>query len=108
MCKGCARTTWYFTYKPYTQPGLAVEFADGRVDAVYTIWQPAGWHTRDGLHLGDREERVATVYGALPRKDCGTYAAYLETRTSSVSAFYVLNSRVWGFGLLRPSAQVCR
>ena len=108
VCMGCARTTWYFNYKPYTQQGAAVELERGRVVAAYTIWRPDGWRTRDGLHLGDGEQRIPTVYGALPRKDCGTYAAYVEDRTSSVSAFYVVDGRVWGFGLLRPGLPVCR
>ena len=36
-------TTWYFNYRPFDQHGLAVELTDGRVSAVYTLWQPAGW-----------------------------------------------------------------
>jgi hypothetical protein len=108
VCTGCARTTWYFNYEPFTQQGAAVELERSRVVAVYTIWRPDGWRTREGLHLGDAEQRIPTLYGALPRTDCGTYAAYVEDRTSSVSAFYVVGGRVWGFGLLRPGLPVCR
>jgi hypothetical protein len=108
VCTGCARTTWYFNYKAFTQQGAAVEFRRGRVVAVYTLWRPGGWRARGGLRLGDADERIAALYGALPRDDCGTYAAYVEDRTSSVSAFYVVGGRVWGFGLLRPDVPVCR
>ena len=64
-----------------------------------------------GIHLSAPEkieERIPAVYGALPRTDCGTYAAYLETATNAVSAFYVVGGRVWGFSLLRPGLPVCR
>ena len=108
VCEGCPRTTWYFNYKSFTQQGAAVELEHGRVVAAYTVWRPQGWHTREGLRLGDAEERIPAVYGALPRTDCGTYSAYVETATNAVSAFYVVGGRVWGFGLLRPGLPVCR
>jgi hypothetical protein len=108
VCTDCTRKTWYFNYKQFTQQGAAVEFRSGRVVAAYTLWRPNGWRTRSGLRLGDAEERIAALYGALPRDDCGGYAAYVEDRTTSVSAFYVVGGRVWGFGLIRPDVPVCR
>jgi hypothetical protein len=45
VCSGCATTTWYFTYRRFTQPGLAVELQDGKVSAVYTVSSPRGWHS---------------------------------------------------------------
>ena len=51
-CRGCARRTWYFTYKPFDKHGLAVEFTRGRVSGVYTLWRPAGWHAPHKLRFG--------------------------------------------------------
>ena len=43
VCRGCATTTWYFTYRKFDRRGLAVELTEGRVSAVYTLWRPNGW-----------------------------------------------------------------
>src|SRR2546423_6352034 len=52
VCRGCAVTTWYFTYRPFDRHGLAVELVGGRVSGVYTLWEPNGWSTPGGLRLG--------------------------------------------------------
>jgi hypothetical protein len=52
VCDGCGTTTWYFTYRKFTNPGLAVELKAGRVTGMYTVWRPHGWHTPAGLRLG--------------------------------------------------------
>ncbi len=52
VCNDCARPTWYFTYKPFDSHGLAVEFDQRRVSAVYTLWKPPGWRATNGLRLG--------------------------------------------------------
>ena len=52
VCRGCLHQTWYFTYRPFDKHGLAVEFEQGRVSAVYTLWSPAGWRATNGLRLG--------------------------------------------------------
>ena len=72
VCIGCATSTWYFNYKPFSQRGLAVEFTRGRVSGVYTLWQPTGWRASEGpaarcprrtTHDLDR----AACRGRLPR-----------------------------------------
>ena len=65
VCDGCTTTTWYFTYRKFTQRGLAVELTSGRVSAVYTLWQPRGWHTAAGLRLGAVEGQVTTLASAV-------------------------------------------
>src|SRR5262245_26489942 len=65
VCTNCARPTWYFTYKPLDAHGLAVEFVHRRVVAVYTLWQPKGWHATNGLRLGATPLQVHKRAGRL-------------------------------------------
>lgn len=69
-CRGCPAPTWYFTYRPFTQQGAAVEFRQGRAAALFTLWSPPGWRTPNGLSLGDPAARVTQLYGPLPRLQC--------------------------------------
>ena len=108
VCRGCRRTTWYFNYTPYEPQGAAVEFQTRRVVALYTLWQPTGWRTTQGLRTGDPAAQVASVYGPLTRLDCGTYEAYQLPRGKTLTALYVFGGTVWGFGLSRRSVPVCR
>ncbi|MGH2999198.1 MAG: hypothetical protein ACRDNM_07840, partial [Gaiellaceae bacterium] len=73
VCDGCTTPTWYFTYAKFTQPGLAVEVHAGRVAALYTIWQPHGWHTAAGLRLGAVEGQVTKLEGPLVPLECPGY-----------------------------------
>src|SRR4051812_14692911 len=57
VCESCTATTWYFTYRRFTQQGLGVEFRRGRVAAVFTLWEPAGWHASTGQRFGDPAPR---------------------------------------------------
>jgi hypothetical protein len=108
VCRNCARTTWYFNREPFRPEGAGVELRRGRVAAVFTLWKPAGWRTREGLRLGDTPARVSEVYGALTRIECGGYSALTMPGRRAVSVFYVDDDEVWGFGLTRPGVPVCR
>jgi hypothetical protein len=108
VCRGCPDETWYFTYRPFTSVGAGVSFRATRAVALFTLWAPPGWRTSRGLAIDEPEARVTAVYGALPRVDCGTYAALVETRAGRTTAFYVRDGRVWGFGLSRAGVPVCR
>jgi hypothetical protein len=104
VCRGCPRTTWYFTYKQFEQPGLGVEFRGSRVDAVFTIWSPPGWRTAGGLALGAPAKSVPP----LETVKCTGYTAYVARAPDAVTAYYVANRKLWGFGLLSPRAAICR
>lgn len=108
VCRGCARTTWYFNYYAFQPRGTGVELRNGRVSSVFTLYQPAGWSTRRGLELGDSVVRVTELYGALVRRECGGYAALLLPRGGTTTAFYVLDDKLWGFGLSGRGIPVCR
>jgi hypothetical protein len=108
VCRGCAFPTLYFTYRPFDDHGLAVELTDGRVSAVYTLWQPAGWHTPDGLRLGAVQERVMALPGPLLPFQCTGYEALVRDTPRARTAYYVLNGKLWGFGLFRTGLAPCR
>jgi hypothetical protein len=108
VCRTCARTTWYFNERDFEPQGVAVEFVDGRVAALFTIWRPPAWRTRDGLRIGDPEARAEHLYGALERVTCGSYDALRLRRGAVDTYFYVRAGRIWGFGLSRAAVPACR
>jgi hypothetical protein len=108
VCEGCITATWYFTYGRFTQSGLAVELRQGRVSAVYTIWQPPGWHGPNGLQLGAVAAQVTKVAGPLIPIACPGYTALVRDGRGLRTAYYVLDGKLWGFGLMRAQAAPCR
>ena len=74
VCKGCPQETWYFNYYAFQPSGAGVEVRAGKVAAIFTLYQPAGWHTNRGLRLGDSETRITSIYGALVRRQCVGYS----------------------------------
>ena len=108
VCIGCTTSTWYFNYKPFNQRGLAVEFTAGRVSAVYTLWQPTGWRAGKGLQLGVLEAQLTTSTGPLVNVVCPGYDARVADGPQSRSVYYVVQGKLWGFGLLRVRANPCR
>jgi hypothetical protein len=108
VCLGCPQETWYFNYYAFQPSGAGVELRAGRVTALFTLYQPAGWHTNRGLRLGDSETRITSIYGALVRRQCGGYSVFVLPGKTATTAFYVLDNRVWAFGLSRPGLPVCR
>jgi hypothetical protein len=107
VCRGCARSTWYFTYGRFDQHGLAVELARGRVSALYTLWQPAGWKRDDGLALGADSAEV-TRGVAMLSIECGDYSVLARDAKGVRTAYYVVGSQLWGFGLMAAGADPCR
>jgi hypothetical protein len=108
VCVGCATTTWYFNYKPFDQRGLAVELTGGRVSAVYTLWQPTGWRAAKGLRLGVVEAQLTTSTGPLVSIACSGYDARVADGTEARSVYYVVQGKLWGFGLMHAHANPCR
>lgn len=108
VCRSCSSPTWYFTYEPFKPQGAGASFRRGRVAALFTLWSPPGWHSSEGLRIGDSVARVTALYGPLPRTPCGTYYALTQRTGRAVTAFYVVDEKVWGFGLSRAAAPACR
>lgn len=107
-CTDCARPTWYFTYTPFDAHGLAVEFVHRRVSAVYTLSQPAGWHTTNGLRLGATPLQVHRRAGALQTITCAGYTALVADAPRTRTAYYIFDGRLWAFGLFPAHWSPCR
>jgi hypothetical protein len=107
-CRGCRRPTWYFNFLKFEPEGAGVAFRRNRAVALFTVWAPPGWRSSRGLRIGDDEARAAALHGPLMRVGCGTYKALTMRSRSAVTAVYVYDGRVWGFGLSRPGVPVCR
>jgi hypothetical protein len=108
VCRGCGHETWYFNAFAFRPAGAGVELRNGKVAAIFTVYQPAGWRTSKGLVLGDPVARVTALYGALTRVECDGYYALVLPRDRTLSAFYVLGERLWAFGLSASGVAVCR
>ena len=108
VCLQCATTTWYFNYERFQRRGLGVELTQGRVSAVYTLWQPAGWHAANGLRLGVLEAQLTSKTQPLVEVVCSGYDARVADTGRARSVYYVAERRLWGFGLLRAHANPCR
>jgi hypothetical protein len=107
-CRGCPRSTWYFTYRPFNQQGLAVEFDRGRVSAIYTLWSPQGWHGPGGLRFGATPLTVHDRVGTLRTVVCNGYTALVRDTLQARTAYLLYAGRLWGFGLFRRGADPCR
>jgi hypothetical protein len=104
ICGSCTTPTWYFTYGTWTRSGLAVELLRGRVSAVYTVWQPSGWHTAAGLTLGAPRAQVVNTVPFV----CPGYDALVRDARGIRTVYYVVEDKVWGFGLMHARANPCR
>ena len=107
-CRGCSRRTWYFTYGYLDKHGLAVEFRRGRVSGVYTLWRPAGWHAPHKLGFGSSVLAVHRRTGASRTIRCGDYEALVRDSAHARTAYYLVDGRLWGFGLFGRGASPCR
>jgi hypothetical protein len=107
-CRGCANPTWYYTYKPFLPQGAGIEFRNGRAAAIFTLWSPTGWRTTRSLAIGDPEARVTQLYGTLPRIRCGSYAALVESKAGTRTAFAIVDGKVWGFAISLAAVPACR
>jgi hypothetical protein len=108
LCRDCRRTTWYFNTRRFRPQGVGVELRNGRAVAFFTLWKPPGWRTNRHLRLGEPVARITEVYGPMTRLECGTYYALTMETARTLTAFYVVDGKLWGFGLMRPDVPACR
>lgn len=107
VCRGCPERTWYFNERPFRPEGAGVVFRRGEVVHAFTVWQPEGWTTPEGLALADEAGAIGATYGELAEEDCGDYLALVREEPTGRSAFYVYEDEVWGFGLLASGRDPC-
>jgi hypothetical protein len=108
-CRDCPEETRYFNRVPFRPEGAAVVLRGGRVVAVLTLWAPPRWHTDRNVYVGEPERRVRTTHGAVRQVSCPGYEALVLRRREPVqTVVFVVDGRVWGFGLLADGERVCR
>jgi hypothetical protein len=107
VCRDCPHTTWYFNYRPFEPEGAGVVLERGEVTHAFTVWQPRGWRTREGLELGEPAAEIARTYGPLDRRECSFYYSLLDQGAGVQTVYYVFGDEVWGFGLTRPESSPC-
>ena len=107
-CRNCDRATWYFTYEEFAPEGVGVEFTDGRVRALFTLWKPVGWRSAGGLELGASRGDIPADYLELRRIECSGYEAYVHQRDDSMTVIYLHDDLLWAFALMGPDQPVCR
>jgi hypothetical protein len=107
VCRDCAAETWYFNERPFHPQGTGVVFARGRVVHAFTLWQPEGWVTPEGLELAAPAGEIGATYGELDERDCAGYSALVRDERDAQSVFYAYEEEVWGFGLVRPGRSPC-
>ncbi|HSE81835.1 MAG TPA: hypothetical protein VLA87_09175 [Gaiellaceae bacterium] len=107
VCRECEEPTWYFNERPFRPEGTGVVFEQGRVVHAFTVWQPEGWTTPEGLELGAPAGDIGATYGELAEIDCGDYLALVDNALGATSAYYVHEDEVWGFGLLARGRSPC-
>jgi hypothetical protein len=107
VCRDCPSETWYFNEQPFQPQGKGVVFERGRVVHAFTLWQPVGWVTPEGLELGAPAGEIGATYGELDERACRGYSALVRADANARSAFYVYEDEIWGFGLLRAGRSPC-
>lgn len=108
VCRGCRTTTWYFTYGPFVKQGLAVELTRGHVSGLYTLWQPFGWHARNGLRLDAYEAAVAAAVPRSATVECPGYHVLVADTAHARTVYVIDQGRLFGFGLVARGADPCR
>ncbi|HEX2045257.1 MAG TPA: hypothetical protein VHF23_06490 [Gaiellaceae bacterium] len=107
VCRDCREEIWYFNERPFRPEGTGVVFEDGRVAHAFTVWQPQGWFTPEGLELGDAVGEVGAAYGELTERACSAYSALVLEHDDAAAVFYVYEDELWGFGLVTPGRSPC-
>ena len=108
VCGECKTTTWYFFYPTAEPLGAAVKFRSGHVVAAFTLGSPTGWHTREGLLMGDEAYNISQLYGQLVPHACIGYGALSMRKGNTVTSIYTTGESVYGFAITAPAEPVCQ
>jgi hypothetical protein len=105
-CKNAV--VWYYIYPRGEPLGAAVRFRHQHVSAVFTLGSPAGWHTSEGLGVGEQVDRVNALYGQLAWHVCIGYGAMSMRTGNTVTSIYTTGEAVYGFAITAPNEAVCQ
>lgn len=99
---------WYYIYGHGEPLGAAVRFMNGKVRAVFTLGSPPGWHTAEGLLIGEQIDRANELYGQLGWSVCVGYGAMSMRSPKTVTSIYTTGEAVYGFALTSPGTPICQ
>lgn len=99
---------WNYIYERGEPLGAAVRFRKGVVTAVFTLGSPTGWHTRQGLLVGEEVGRVNELYGQLAWHVCTGYGAMSMRSGNTITSIYTSGDNVYGFALTAQSESICQ
>jgi hypothetical protein len=105
MCDTCDPMTWFYLDPKKDFAGVGVAFRHGIVTAVYTLGQPMGWHTTNGVTVGTMLPSSNTLSGQAT--NCVGYGATSMRSGNTVTSILTNGPVVYGFALTRPSEPVC-
>jgi hypothetical protein len=105
-CKNA--TVWYYIYGRGEPLGAAVRFRNQKVSAVFTLGSPTGWHTAEGLGMGEQIDKVNSLYGQLVWHVCIGYGAMSMRTGNTVTSIYTTGEAVYGFAITSPAEAVCQ
>lgn len=108
LCPDCKYPTWFFLYPTGEPLGAAVKFKAGKVVAVFTLGSPIGWHTAEGLLMGEQIGRASEIYGSLGWKGCIGYGAMSMRKGNTVTSIYTTGEAVYGFAITALAEPVCQ
>ena len=106
LCAGT--TTWYYIYPKGEPVGAAVVFKGGKVVTVFTLGSPAGWHTAEGLIVGEEVDKVNTLYGKTGWTACIGYGAMILQKGAINTAVYTTGAVVYGFAMTANKEPICQ
>ena len=99
---------WDYIYERGEPLGAAVRFRHGIVTAVFTLGSPTGWHTQQGLGVGEQIEKANELYGQLAWHVCTGYAAMSMRNGNTITSIYTTGENVYGFALTASTESICQ
>jgi hypothetical protein len=99
---------WFYIYGRGEPLGAAVRFSNEKVRAVFTLGSPPGWHTAEGLLIGEQVDKAKTLYGQLGWSICIGYGAMSMRNSKTVTSIYTTGEAVYGFALTAPGTPICQ
>ena len=110
-CPGHTTTgMWCYLYPPPDDPvGAGVQFAGGKVVAVFTLGMTFGWRTTTGIKVGQMLDNPggALSDGSKWLRCAGYSAKATPNGNGAVTSILTLGPSVYGFALTRPSVSPC-
>jgi hypothetical protein len=100
-------TTWLYMSPTGDPFGAAVSFRHRVVTAVFTIGGTGGWHTSNGLRVGQTLASFNDPSPSSTSTACIGYGAVSTRSGSAVTSILTNGQAVYGFALTRPFEPVC-